>query len=57
MNRARTILKLVLFATLAGSATGCYSEYTVRPVNCASVWVPGHRGPWGGWRPGHWRCV
>jgi len=46
------LLGLVGTSTL----TGCYTEYEVRPT-CNAVWVPAHRGAWGRWHRGHWRCV
>jgi hypothetical protein len=51
MNRVNLVL-LLCVSLLAG----CYTEYTVRPTQCVAVWVPGHYGPFGRWRPGHWRC-
>jgi hypothetical protein len=44
---------------LFGIATemGCYTEYAYRPSTCNAVWVPAHRGAWGRWHPGHWRCM
>ena len=40
----------------ASTTAGCYTEYEVRPT-CNAVWVPAHRGAWGRWHRGHWRCV
>jgi hypothetical protein len=46
--------KLVIFALLAASLTGC----VVAPVGPAphpgAYWVPGHYGASGYWHPGHW---
>jgi hypothetical protein len=56
MGRFRALL--VLGAVMAATALpGCYTQYTVRPAHCAAVWVPAHRGYWGRWIPGHWRCA
>ncbi len=27
----------------------------VEKPNVSSVWVPGHYGPAGNWKPGHWK--
>jgi hypothetical protein len=56
--RSLQILFLALFGLVGvGSQTGCYEPvYTVRPA-CNAVWVPAHRGYWGRWHPGHWRCM
>jgi hypothetical protein len=50
-------LRAIVLAVAAVGASGCYTEYVVRPTHCRAVWVPGHYGPWGRWHPGHWRCV
>jgi len=53
----RQTLCAMLLALVAGASVGgCYTEYPYRPTGCLAVWVPGHYGPWGRWRPGHWRC-
>jgi hypothetical protein len=55
--RARCVLAFVLLTIgLSTVASGCYTEYEIRPEMCRAVWVPGHYGPWGRWHPGHWRC-
>jgi len=41
---------LVLLLGLAAPLSGCV-VYPAHPYGCA--WVPGHRGPYGGWHPGH----
>ncbi len=54
----RRTLCAVLLLLLAGVGVGgCYTEYTVRPVGCRAVWIPGHYGPFGRWHRGHWRCA
>jgi len=54
----RTWLRAIVLALVAGAGVGgCYTEYAVRPGHCRAVWIPGHYGPWGRWRPGHWRCA
>jgi hypothetical protein len=54
-------VRKIIFASIAlctlVSLSGCYQEYAVRPASCTAVWVPPHRGYWGRWHPGHWRCV
>lgn len=43
-----------------GAIAGCSSERTVivrnGPPCVGGVWIEGHYGPRGYWRPGHWRC-
>lgn len=41
------------------SASGCIvreREYVRRGGCPGGVFIQGHYGPRGGWRPGHWRC-
>lgn len=55
--RSWLVLGLFLVGVFGtGGATGCYSEYEVRPAHCQAVWVPAHRS-WGRWHHGHWRCM
>jgi hypothetical protein len=59
-DEMRTVRLLLLGLVALGATTtlsGCYTEYAVRPATCNAVWVPAHRGYWGRWHPGHWRCV
>ena len=53
----RTLCLVALALVVGIAAGGCYQEYAVRPVHCPAVWVPGHYGAFGRWRPGHWRCA
>jgi len=61
VERAEEVTMRALFAFVAliavAASSGCYTEYAVRPAACNAVWVPPHRGYWGRWHPGHWRCV
>jgi hypothetical protein len=57
MKRLLTVS--LLLATLATSVSACVvrEERVARPGPCrGGVWVEGHRGPYGRWHPGHWRC-
>jgi hypothetical protein len=47
---------LLLLVTAAGLG-GCYPAYTRPVVACRTVYVPGHRGAWGRWHPGYYRCL
>jgi hypothetical protein len=54
---AKRSLALLIFAMLG--VVACSSETVVvrSPPPCAGgVWIPGHYGPAGYWRPAHWRC-
>ena len=54
----RSRLFVVLF-TLASMGTSCViRERAVdRPRGCpGGFWVERHRGPYGRWHEGHWRC-
>jgi hypothetical protein len=56
---ARAVLGLLFTAFTALGVAACSSETVVvrSPPPCAGgVWIPGHYGPAGYWRPAHWRC-
>ena len=50
-------MQLALLVALAAAASGCYTEYAVRPTQCNARWVPGHYDTFGRWHGSHWRCV
>jgi hypothetical protein len=48
---------LLMLSVMTLTMSGCYHEYEVRPAHCHAAWVPAHRGAFGRWHPGHWRCM
>jgi hypothetical protein len=54
--------KLILAVVVsAGLLTGCVVRERVvvrdQAPHCpGGVWVEGHYGPYGHWRPAHWQC-
>lgn len=53
---ARTLALLLVALISAVSLSGCATEYEVRPACTTAYWVPAHRGYYGRWHRGHWRC-
>jgi len=60
MDIRRSVRRLAVVALLGAGLAGCavYPAAVVArpgpPAIAGGHWVPGHFGPWGGWRPGHW---
>ncbi len=55
----RVLLAAVLALTSVVSVSGCVVRERVvaRPAGCpGGVWIEGHRGYYGEWHRGYWRC-